>query len=57
MITEQKLLFCEQWLGSLPVLKGVPVARAMTYDLLQLLHSVTARGYEKRKGERDDHQD
>jgi hypothetical protein len=57
LITEQKLLFCEQWLGSLPVLKGVPVARAMTYDLLQLLHSVTARGYEKRKGERDDHQD
>lgn len=36
-IKDNILAFCENWLGGLYKIKGVPVAQAMSYDLVQLL--------------------
>lgn len=44
------LEFLETWLGNLPKVAGVPVALAMTYELIQYLNWLTIDTLLKRQG-------
>lgn len=34
------LAWCENWAGTLPTVEGVPIAKALTFDLIGLLNRV-----------------
>ena len=43
------LATAEAWLASLPEVDGIPVARALTYELVQLLNRAILGGYGNNK--------